>query len=187
MNTPEQPEQTPEQQPAPALSSTLLQLLQLRGSPSDLPVSGGLLFRLVLMNLVLLSFAPVDPDQSVIAPIVVALGLQLALTWLLLHQLGKGERFVQTATGWFGVDLLLTLIQLPLVIYITQFVEVDPVPAGAQMAVSLLLVVAVWSLMVFGHIFRCALEMRMLAGVLIALSMLIARYLATQWMFGSPV
>lgn len=182
MSNPEQPEK----QLAPAWS-TLLQIVRLRGSPADLPTSGSILARLVLLNMVVLTFAPVQAGQSVVAPIALALGLQLALTWLLLHQLGKAERFVQTATGWFGVDLLFNLIQLPLVFYFVQFVDVDPIPPGAQMAVSFLLVIAVWSLMTFGHILRRALEIPMIAGVLISLSMLLARYFATLWMFGNPV
>ncbi len=183
MSNPEQPEQ----QPAPPLWSTLLQLLRLRGSPADLPASGSILAMLVLLDTAISTFAPVQAEQSVVAPIAFALGLHLALTWLLLKQLGKGDRFVQTATAWFGVDVLLTLILLPLVIYVAQFTGVEPVPPAAQFAISLMLVVSVWMLVAFGHIFRCALEIPMLAGVLVALSMLLARLFIGQWMFGSPV
>jgi len=166
--------------------STLVNIARLRGSPADLPASANNLYKLVLLDLIVSAVASAQAGQMLLAQTVFALGLHLGLIWLILRQFGKPERFVQTATAWFGVDLLLTLLLLPMLAFIAQYAGVEPVPASAQMMVSLLMVISLWMLLAFGHIFRSALEMPLLVGVLIALSMLIAQLMIVSLIFGGP-
>jgi len=94
------------------------------------------------------------------------------LLWIVLGLLswrGKMSRLKQTFTALFGTDALLTLINLPFIVY--------DLPQGGQEATGVDLLVAfaqlglmAWSLLVIAHILRHALEMSLQIASIVAVT-----------------
>ncbi len=180
-------EEEPRQPPAPLLP-TLLQLLRLRASPADLPPSTAALAWLLAIDIAISAFFLLasGSESPIGLDIAIGLALQLLLPWLILTQLGKGARFLQTAIALIGVDVMLTAVLLPLASWGSQLANTNPTGPLTQLVSMVMLVAVIWMIMVFGHIYRCALDFPRLGGILVALGVMLTQVLVGQWLLGSP-
>lgn len=141
-------------------------LALLRRGPQDLPYSAALLGLLAALSVILGTINGRDLFGGVRAAFganVVDLVLSLGLLFLLLQTKGRRARWQQTASAFLGLGVLAGLVML-----------VIRGPAEAlgvvQLAILLDLVVAVWLHVALGNVLRHALEVPLLAGVLIVLA-----------------
>jgi hypothetical protein len=87
----------------------------------------------------------------------------MGLIWFALKVGVKQARFVQTATAYFGVSLMIGLVTLPL--HLLAGIEA----LQGLVALAQLLLVA-WAHLAFGHVLRHALELDLWLGVVIAVA-----------------
>jgi len=149
-----------------ALTRFFIQLATLRRTPQDLPASTALLVLLAICS-VLIGTAN---GSAIFGGLRAAFGanlLDLLLTMLMLFALlqvrGHVARWVQTATAFFGVGVLVGVIML--------LVRAPAELLGlAQLADLFELLLAIWLHIVLGNVLRHALGIPLLAGVMIMLS-----------------
>ncbi|HIP53070.1 MAG TPA: hypothetical protein EYH03_03550 [Chromatiales bacterium] len=148
-----------------ALFDYFLNLCLLRKGPQDVPFSRELLLLVWVVNLtvgwLLIGDATVHPFRALLESLSDSL-LMLGVLWLLLQWRGKTPRFVQSATAALGSGALLGIIALPLVRLVASGTTRS---AQTDWAGMLLLAVVVWSVVVFGHILRYALDVKLGEGV----------------------
>lgn len=101
--------------------------------------------------------------------VLVDAALQVLGLRLLLRFTRHEERFVQTTAATLGTGAILQLIALPL----NQWAVATSVDGQAEaLPVFLVLAMMVWSVLVFGHILRHALDVKFIQGVGAALAFL---------------
>ncbi len=106
----------------------------------------------------------------------------LMFIWITLSVARKPERFLQTATAFFGIDALLTLISLPILVWAQPELG-DQAPVGPTL---LLAVMLVWLIDVFGFILSRSLAVPYVAGVLLVIAYETALYqLSKPLLFGA--
>ena len=149
-----------------ALLKLFVDLCLLRANPQDVPAAG-FLFRAALAGYFLSSMAVL----AVQAPLTVALGhaglgtlVLMALVTLLLRLRGGADRFGQTLTALTGSGVVLNVLALPVMYVFVQSRIHDDV---SGMPTIFLLLMILWSLAIFGHIMRHAMNISLLAGVLL--------------------
>lgn len=140
-------------------------ICRLRKAPQDIPASPQLL-ALSLTAYALLScllqglFEPVDlAVSSALLEIAV---LMLFVQCLLLLK-GRPARWMQTVTALAGAGVILNLIALPL----SLFAGVALI--GYNLAITLMLMLVGWGVIVMGHILRHALETHPVLAFMLAL------------------
>lgn len=141
-------------------------LALLRRGPQDLPYSAALLGLLAALSVIIGTINGRElfgGVQAAFGANVVDLVLSLGLLLLLLQTKGRRARWQQTASAFLGLGVLAGLVML-----------VIRGPADAlgvvQLAILLDLVIAVWLHVALGNVLRQALEVPLLAGVLIVLA-----------------
>ncbi len=180
-----EPDPTPEPRKAPL--GLLVQILRLKATPADLPASPVLLVLVLALNLLVsLYYLSVIPVQDPHGRFLFGFAFGLLLVWSLLRLWRREARFLQTQIALSGTDALLTIALLPLTLLLQQAVAVDPGSAEAQFLSLAWIVVLVWNLVVSGHILRSALELPLLAGVALALTLFIIQIWVGQFLFGVP-
>jgi hypothetical protein len=149
-----------------ALLKFFIDLAFLRRAPQDLPASSSLLALFAIVSIVL----GVANGAQMFGGIRAALGanlLDLALTlgfvYALLALTGRPARWLQTATAFIGLGVLAGLVML-VVRGLTEPMGVTDIAVLAD------LVVAIWLHVALGSVMRHALDLPLLAGVLIVLS-----------------
>lgn len=147
-----------------------------RKGPQDLPASWFLLVFTVLC------FSAVHSAVSLLLPEVESWRLQLivevivGLVWysVLLRSFGKPERFLQTTTAMFGYQTMLAPLWIG-AIYITQ--RFPNVPSLQFPAAVIGLAVFIWGILAGGYVLRAALELPMLACVVLVILEIVAAQL----------
>lgn len=149
-----------------ALIRFFTELALLRRGPQDLPVSGLLLGLLAVSSVLFGTINGRDMFgalQAALGANLLDLGLTLGFLWILLQVRGRLARWQQTATAFFGLGALAGFIML-LVRGLAEAVGI------LELAMLVDLIMAVWLHIAFGNVLRHALEVPLLAGVLIMLS-----------------
>lgn len=143
-----------------------IDLARLRRGPQDLPYSPALLGVMAMLSVSIGTINGRDLFgglQPALGANLVDLGLSLGLLWVLLRTKQKAARWQQTATAFLGLGVLAGLIML--------FVRAPAEALGiVQFAILIDLVIAVWLHVALGNVLRHALEIPLLAGVLIVLA-----------------
>lgn len=141
-------------------------LARLRRGPQDLPYSPALLGVMALLSVTIGTLNGRElfgGFQPALGANLVDLVLSLGLLWVLLRTKNRAARWLQSATAFLGLGVLAGLIML-----------VVRTPADAmgivQFAILIDLVVAIWLHVALGNVLRNALEVPLLAGVLIVLA-----------------
>ena len=143
-----------------------IQLAVLRRAPQDLPASSVLLVTFAVLSALIGTVNGTQLFGSARAALGANL-LDLLLTMVLLFALlqfkGHLARWQQTATAFFGLGVLAGLIMLLL--------RAPAATLGiSDLAMLVDLVLAVWLHVALGNVLRHALEIPLLAGVMIVLS-----------------
>ena len=165
------------------LLNVFFDICLLRVGPQALPASSFLLLATALIGLLSGTIVIADAMGSVFTALMAQLLDLLLLAMLLLTLLrfrGLESRFVQAATALFGCGALINLVTLPLPL-------LNPEDAAGEQAGGpaflLYLALIIWALVVVGHIFRHALEIHLVRGILIALGYVFAVNLVVQILF----
>jgi hypothetical protein len=157
------------------LAKAFLDIALRRQTPANLPASV-LLLALVAcvaaLTEVFGALLPPPPNGQIPLRIVLEVGLPLAFTWILLAFARRRARFLQTATALLGVGALASLILYPLdsLIGVMGEDKLMSLPIGVIWTAVL-----IGYLAAFAHIWRSALDSRLLLGVGISLGYLVLR------------
>ncbi len=143
-----------------ALFDYFLDLCLFRKGPQDVPWSPALLVLVWAMDLLvgwlLIGDFSIHPFRALMESLLDS-ALTLGVLWLLLEWRAKTARFVQAATAALGSGALLSAIALPVSRLAASGVTRSP---QADWGGMLLLGLVVWSVAVFGHILRHALDIK---------------------------
>ncbi|WP_423821445.1 hypothetical protein V5738_14010 [Salinisphaera sp. SPP-AMP-43] len=156
----------------------LVDLMLFRGGPQDLPgdqasLVGSTAAYCILLFIQVALVGPVTGAavQSVLATIL--LGLYAATV---LRMRGLSNRFNQTATALFSSGAVLTLIMLAPTHALRPYLDAlrtasDPasVPMPSPVFALLYLVVGIWGLAIYSHIYRHALSVSVIFGVTVTI------------------
>lgn len=141
-------------------------LALLRRTPQDLPASPALLVLLALASLVLGAAngsAMFGGVREALGANLLDLVLSMIMLFVLLQFRGHPGRWTQTATAFFGLGLLAGAVML----LVRAPAEAMGL-AGPAMLIDLVL--AVWLHVALGHVLRHALNVPLMAGVIIVLA-----------------
>ena len=155
----------------------------MRKGPEDMPYSLPLLVVVLAVYMVIgLAMHLLSGDVlSALAHMLLDVGLIWLATTLLLYMAGHGARLVQTMTALAGSGALLALIALPIVVVIVSVDMKQGVPLPLLLPLGLTwLALVVWSVMVSGSIYARALGWHRIAGVGVAILLLIATLLLSD-------
>lgn len=148
-------------------------LLLFRAAPQDLPYSPLLLAALVALGLVcdaLILHLGGEPAAALWGLLAIT-ALRLLILALLFAWRGITARLVKTLSALWLVDLAFRALLLPpaLVLAGELGAEAPSVPSPpAQLALLAVFALAVWHLLVQGHVLRHALEVSLALGTLVA-------------------
>lgn len=149
-----------------ALLRFFVDLALLRRGPQDLPASVALLVVLAVLNLLIGTINGValfGGVQAAFGANLIDLVLTLVMVLALVQLRGHAARWQQTVTAFLGLGALAGGIML--------FVRSPAQALGiTELAVLIDLVLAVWLHVALGNVLRHALEIPLMAGVIIVLS-----------------
>ncbi len=156
------------------LARVSVDILLLRRGPQELPCSWGLLAGLAFAycSLTFMQVSLVAKIAPAITQAVLATFILVAFVNAVLRMRGSPDRFVQTLTAFFLVGSILTVLMLGPTSALAPFLNAlaanpDAQTAPQPPAVALLayMVLGFWSLVVFGHIYRHALDVSLWMGI----------------------
>ena len=157
------------------LGSVFVDIALHRRGPEDLPASRFLLgvVLLLYLSVTLVSLRLTEPMGRAAGLAAYDTALYLGFVWLVLRVLDHSRRFVQTATALLGTETFLTLIGVPLLVWI----DLDTMAAGVPtLATVLFLLLFLWSVDVAGFVISRALQSAYVVGVLIVIG-----YILGSW------
>lgn len=167
-----------------ALLDPFVRLCLLTRNPQDLPVSA-LLMKLTLAGYLLVSVLIETPTlglgQSVVQSII-EVGILYGYTLLMLRLARRPERLTQTVSALAGSGILLSLVALPFAYLPDAMITGAPPGPTDYFYLGLM----IWSLAVYGHIYRHALSGGMLAGFLASIGFVLFTSLITGLVFDLP-
>lgn len=163
----------------PRITAVLIEraidLMWARCGPQDLPWSKPLLWKIfwLCLGVNYLGSTLVEPETTP-AHFAFSFGSGLFLAWLLLLVTGKSVRFPQTLLALLVVDIVISLVFLPLALAAISAGMTDSEAApNAQHAwiALLMLAVVLWKIGATANIWHHALEWPFVAGIVVALGL----------------
>lgn len=155
-----------------ALWTLFWQLCQLRRGPEDVPYSVQLLALVALLDFALgvggQLLAQPDRLRIAVSLTLLALVMDAVALWGLLAFKRLQARWVQALTAVFGIDLLLSLVALPLTL-LSHVVEPKSFMIGIIVVSQMLLVG--WNIGLRGFVLHRALNIGMLQGNMLSLAL----------------
>lgn len=150
-------------------------LLFLKCKPQDIPYSPlaavYTAFAYVLTG-VLVMQVTLKP-ANVVQGMMLGLFVQLVFTWLILSTTNRQARFVQTVTAMLGVSMMFNLLAWPMFDRLADGSATE----SARQFISLLFVLLMsWEVLVKAHVYRYAMEVRMVSGLLLSLCLLFVSF-----------
>lgn len=152
-------------------------LMTLRVGPQDLPYSHGLLSLLLFINYGLEAFRLNGhyPLNEVIWWVPTIMAIMIVYTWLLLTLKSLRVRLLQTLLAIFVMDTIISVFGLPLILFESWFYKASYSQEWLQVSASVYLLVAflltVWVLILLGHIYRHALKVSYLSGLVVGFAL----------------
>lgn len=145
----------------------------LKMKPQDISASKNLLiicllvYGFISVQLALLS----QPfDKAVMAGAIEVVFIMI-FCFAVLQIGGKSSRWVQTVTALAGTGIIISIIALPLYLFIGTNSETVATSDGLRvLGLLLLATLACWNIIIMGHIFRYALEINMFSSVVLAIA-----------------
>jgi len=155
----------------PAALRTLVDMVRLKSGPEDLPASHSLLVVIIVLatipDLLTLALIPLPGDVS--PALLLAVGIGTTLLWYgaILRLAGVQERFLQTLTAVFGIQIILA----PALVFTGWFyVTYQQDPSLNVPAMFLRTLVEIWALVLLARILRSATEWPMFVCVGLAIA-----------------
>lgn len=156
------------------LARVSVDVMLLRRGPQDLPSSWGLMIglafaycSLAFMQVSLVTEAAPAITQAVLATLILA-----AYVNAVLRMRQFPARFVQTLTAFFMMGCILTVLMLgptsalaPFLNALADNPDAQNVPQPPAFALLAYMMIGLWSLVIFGHIYRHALEVSLWMGI----------------------
>jgi len=131
-----------------------------RRGPESLPSSRFLFWALFALSIVA-DFAIIwlagESARAFVVSLLVT-GLDVWFVWALLRTFNRQPRFRQTMTAMLGAEVLLSLLQAPLVRPLIEAPPPDPQNPTVTLPGLLLLVTMIWSIDISSFVFSRALE-----------------------------
>jgi hypothetical protein len=156
-----------------------------RKGPQDLPAST-LVLVLTVLGYFLISFL-VSSAMPTTEPwrlqLLIEIGFSLAWYGVLLRTVGKPERFVQTATAFFGYELLLAPAWI---VSISLLQRVKPEDAMYVPVALLVLFLGIWFIRAASYILKAALELPIIVCVLLTILQIFTGALLVRALAPSP-
>lgn len=147
-----------------SIFSLFWRIAQLKSGPEALPASSFLLLVITGLNIALSLTISVSigtqPTSTIATTILTNLAAQALIIYGLLFLVGKPVRLTQTLIAYFGCDLILNAV-VGASIVVMRLLNVDFMN-------TLALLIFFWSILVFGHILRKAMEVHMAMAVALA-------------------
>ena len=160
----------------------LLALMILKSAPQDLPYSPQFAVQMAIVyifsGLVVLQ-STLSPDDM-LGGLLLGLFVQLVFTYLVLRALNRSARFVQTISAMLVVSILFNLLSWPVFIVVADATATEGLKA--TMSLMFLLIIS-WEVLVKAHIFRHALEMKMLSALALSFSLFFISVTLSQLLF----
>jgi hypothetical protein len=171
-----------------ALFGALVDIVLLRRGPEHLPASAALLFAMVALSVICSTFIViVSPIALLPALLQGAVGAAVMLLWFrtALKLANKAERFLQTATAIFGVNVLFVPVMVPLVGAMLPYLD-KPNPNNPPPAALLIitLMFGLWALWVEMRIVRAAFDCAWIAAFLLVVGEFFASMIVLMLLFG---
>lgn len=141
--------------------------------PQDIPESKNLLTLCLLVYgflSILLAALSQSVDIAVLSGVLEVI-LIMIFSLALLQIRGKSSRWVQTVTALAGTGIIISLIALPLYVFIGVDASNDVSSSTAQaFGLLLLAILACWNITIMAHILRHALDVNFVLAIIIAIS-----------------
>jgi len=173
-----------------ALFGVVVDIVLWRRGPEQLPASPALLACVVALSIVgsaLMCLVTPTSLASALAQGMVGAGVMLLWFRTALTLAGKRERFLQTATAIFGVNVLFVPAMVPLVGAVMPYMQkADPnVPPPAALLI-VTFAIGLWAFLVEMRIVRAAFECAWFAAFLLVIGEILAAGFVGMLLFGEP-
>ncbi len=169
-----------------ALLAGLFDIALFRRGPDVLPTSTTLLGIIIASHVAINAFfLSRTAEAAAFWPIALALQEAFTLGWyfVTLKRAGKPERFTQTMTAMYGIDVLFRPIIMPLALAFMSQPKGEQAAAAGALAIFVL-AVCVWVLAINVHIVRAALEWPILRSLGLFLAQNVAWFVIATLLFG---
>jgi uncharacterized membrane protein len=173
-----------------ALFGSVVDIILFRRGPENLPASQALLAVLVAVNIVgsvLMSAVSSLPTSNALLESI--LGTVLMLLWFraALAIANKRERFLQTLSAIFGVNILFLPVLVPLLGALLPYLEKGDANTPPPAALFLItLFVGLWAFVVEIRIVRAAFECPWIGAILLVVGELFAATFVATLLLGVP-
>ena len=150
---------------------TLAGMARLKSGPEDLPASLSLLVAIIVLATILdlLTLAVVPLPDGVSSALLLAVGTGTTLAWYgaILQLASRPERFLQTLTAVFGIQIILA----PVLVFTAWFYVTYQADPGLRVpAVFMRTLVEIWALVLLARILRSATGWHMVLCVGLAIA-----------------
>lgn len=173
-----------------ALFSSVIDIILFRRGPENLPVSTALLAILVAVSIVgsaVLSELTSLPTSNALLESILGSAVMLGWFRMALVLANKRERFLQTMTAIFGVNILFLPLMVPLLSALLPYLEKADANTPPPMALFLVTsFVGVWAFVVEIRIVRAAFECPWIGAVLLVIGEFFAAGLVAMLLIGAP-
>jgi len=160
----------------------ILALLVLKSAPQDLPYSPQFMIQLAVVYILsgMMVLQTTVSSDDTLAGILLGLLVQFLFTFFVLRALNKAPRFIQTFSAMLGVGILFNLLSWPVFALLADETIDDSLRSSMSMA---FLLVISWEVLVKAHIFRHALETKMLSALALSFSLFFITVALSQLIF----
>jgi len=158
---------------AKVLFIAFFDICRLKKRPQDIPASRNLLTICLIAYgflSILLALLSQPVEKAILVGIIEVLFIMLFS--LAVLQLGrKSSRWVQTVTALAGTGVIVSILAIPLYLFIGPSGDAAINSDGLQaLGLLLLAILACWNISIMGHILRYALEINMFSSIVLAIS-----------------
>jgi hypothetical protein len=170
----------------PRLIAVLFDLCLLKRGPQDLPHHPALTLIALAAAVALEAYSATVLGSTAMLPgsMLLSAIFALAAPWAILRVRRVEARYWQTLFALVATGLMFSLLALPLLVALGPL-DPDKLPALNPVIGWGIVVLAVWRLVVAGHIWRNALDIPLPIGVLVALGTFMAELLIQRALFAS--
>lgn len=159
--------------------STTWRICRLKVGPQDMPYSVTLLITLLISNatISILALSINQMNTEIIRQSLVLLLVPLIFSYAILYLYKRSERFIQTVCAQNAVNILLSLLMIPFLVFHPSPPQAGQTISNAVILISLFYIIVflgfnVWLVVITAHIYRHALNVNYMTGLLAAFALM---------------